>query len=790
MNSGTTTGTTLSQNGLTELLYGPLPPDCAGAIGCAACWSSPPLEITECDLILNSANYTWSTDTPTPANAMDVETVTLHELGHWLKLLDLYGSADAANDSAKVMFGFGGAGPAYTKRSLHADDIAGAQWIYGAPANCTYSISPARTTFAAGGGTDSVGVFAGAGCAWTATSSADWITITAGSGGTGDGTVSYSVGSNSGTARSGSMTIAGQTFTVDQDGLTCSYSISPQSISLPSTGWNGTITVMTTTGCPWTATSNASWVTITAGAAGSGNGSVSYNVAANSNAARSGSVTVAGQAVQIDQAAVSCTFQIAPVQLSFAASGGTGTVAVTAPAGCAWSATSGVAWISITYGAAGSGGGTVGYAVAANAGSARSGTIAIADKIFTAFQDAQSCNYSLTPTTMNFTEGGGSGSFAVNVGPGCSWTAASSAGWIHITGAASRVGPATVSFSVDANTGAARSASIVVQGLAFTVSQSGVGCSFTLTPSSASVGPTGGEGTFAVAAGAGCTWLAMPAQDWLHVLGSNTASGPGSIHYLVDSNTGPTRDGAIALLQGPQFTVHQAASYGGMAFSHWLPVVSHTDVPARNSHWRSDIAILNRSASTAAVELRLHLSGMVLSKGASLGPNAMAVFKDVVAELAAGLGAVSGSGALEVWSDQDLYVTARTYNQLAAGQTYGQNYDGAEPDDTLLSAGRSAWLPQLAQNTLFRTNIGVTNTSNASANVTLALFDTQGNRVWSGSRDLGAGEFYQYDQPFNAIGGMEQGYATVTVNSGSGITAYASVIDQATGDPTTITMKH
>ena len=168
----------------------------------------------------------------------------------------------------------------------------------------------------------------------------------------------------------------------------------------------------------------------------------------------------------------------------------------------------------------------------------------------------------------------------------------------------------------------------------------------------------------------------------------------------------------------------------------------------------------------------------------------MAVFEDVVAELAAGLGAVNGSGALEVWSDQDLYVTGRTYNQLAPGQTYGQNYDGAELDDTLLSAGQSAWLPQLAQNTLFRTNIGVTNTSNASANVTLALFDTQGNRVWSGSRALGAGEFYQYDQPFNAIGGMEQGYAKVTVNTGSGITAYASVIDQAQETPTTITMKH
>ena len=33
--------------------------------------------------------------------------------------------------------------------------------------------------------------------------------------------------------------------------------------------------------CAWTAASNAAWITITAGASGTGNGSVSHNVAAN-----------------------------------------------------------------------------------------------------------------------------------------------------------------------------------------------------------------------------------------------------------------------------------------------------------------------------------------------------------------------------------------------------------------------------------------------------------------------------------------------------------------------------
>jgi hypothetical protein len=86
---------------------------------------------------------------------------------------------------------------------------------------CTFSISPTSASFAAGGGFGSVSVTAGAGCAWTAVSNASFITITAGASGSGNGTVSYSVATNAGfSSRTGTMTIAGQTFTVTQAGQT------------------------------------------------------------------------------------------------------------------------------------------------------------------------------------------------------------------------------------------------------------------------------------------------------------------------------------------------------------------------------------------------------------------------------------------------------------------------------------------------------------------------------------------------------------------------------------------
>ena len=55
-------------------------------------------------------------------------------------------------------------------------------------------------------------------CNWTAISNTSWITITLGNSGSGNGTVSYSVLANTSSSRTGTMTIAGQTVTVVQDG--------------------------------------------------------------------------------------------------------------------------------------------------------------------------------------------------------------------------------------------------------------------------------------------------------------------------------------------------------------------------------------------------------------------------------------------------------------------------------------------------------------------------------------------------------------------------------------------
>lgn len=61
---------------------------------------------------------------------------------------------------------------------------------------------------------------------------------------------------------------------------------------------------MVTTGstCTWTATSNESWITVTSGASGTGNGTVTFGYSENAGKKdRKGTLTVAGRQATIEQ---------------------------------------------------------------------------------------------------------------------------------------------------------------------------------------------------------------------------------------------------------------------------------------------------------------------------------------------------------------------------------------------------------------------------------------------------------------------------------------------------------
>jgi hypothetical protein len=168
------------------------------------------------------------------------------------------------------------------------------------------SVSPASTNanFTAAGGSGAATVTAnGTNCAWTAASNSGFITIISGTNGTGSGTVHYSVAANTSSNEvTGTMTIAGQTFTVVESGVGCNFVLASTGESFDAAGGSSTVTVTASaSNCTWGAFSNDSFITITSGSSSAGNGTVSYTVAANTGAARTGTMTIAGQTFTIDQ---------------------------------------------------------------------------------------------------------------------------------------------------------------------------------------------------------------------------------------------------------------------------------------------------------------------------------------------------------------------------------------------------------------------------------------------------------------------------------------------------------
>ena len=254
----------------------------------------------------------------------------------------------------------------------------------------------------------------------------------------------------------------------------CTYYINPTSASYALAGGSGSVLLtMNRPDCTWTAVSNNTpWLTVTGGASGTGNGSVSYTVAANTGLARTGTITIGGMTFTVTQ--TGCTYTLTPTSRAHTSAAATlQLITVTASSGtCTWTATSSdLTWLTVTS-YTGTGSGTVRYSITANTGPARTGYIYIGDQTFTVTQ-ASGCTYAINPTSRAHSSNAASGqTVAVTAGTSCPWTAVSNNAWITVTGGASGTGNDTVTYSITANaTGAIRTGTITIGGQTFTVTQ-------------------------------------------------------------------------------------------------------------------------------------------------------------------------------------------------------------------------------------------------------------------------------------------------------------------------------
>jgi hypothetical protein len=225
---------------------------------------------------------------------------------------------------------------------------------------------------------------------------------------------------------------------------------------------------------------------------------------------------------------------------------------------------------------------------------------------------------------------------------------------------------------------------------------------------------------------------------------------------------------------------------GALASSRYV-VPGIADLNGGGASWRSDMRIFNGGANTVNVTLAYvpqpGNAGTDATVTFPLEPGEVHPIDNAMQSL---FGLTNTGGAVVITTDtlSSLVATARTYNQTDHG-TYGQFIPGISPQESVGLGDRTLQILQLESSTRLRTNVGVTETSGQETTVLVTAIPSDSKIAASTTITLAPNEFHQFSLDAFGLGTLYNARVTVKVISGTGkVTAYGSVIDQVTQDPT------
>jgi hypothetical protein len=230
-----------------------------------------------------------------------------------------------------------------------------------------------------------------------------------------------------------------------------------------------------------------------------------------------------------------------------------------------------------------------------------------------------------------------------------------------------------------------------------------------------------------------------------------------------------------------------AAANAAQVETLYLPAAAHV-AGMNGAQWRTDVSLYNTSANVVTYTIEMLTQDadntaatartFTLASGQSIAHN------DVIDTVFA----AAGSAALRITADGALAASARTYNQTAQG-TYGQLIEAGKADEAI-KAGTTATIFPLAgspsRDRGFRTNLGFVNATAAEINIEVSLHRATGEQVSARTVTLKPFSFNQINDAYGKAGAgeIEAGFAKVrTTTTDGAVLAYASVIDNLSGDP-------
>ncbi len=497
-------------------------------------------------------------------------------------------------------------------RGLDRGWVDQVQFVPGA-GECVITLSTISASHSAGFESGQINVTTDPGCRWEVINTNAWIGVTASSS-EGNGFVRYTLpANNSSLARTGLVTIAGQTFTLVQLGGPCAYSIAPPYRTHSNGGATGTIAVASPAGCAWNVSNTNAWITITSSLSNSGNGQVTYSVSTNpSFFGRSGQIQIDAQTFTVTQSGVPNSLAEALDTI------GTPLVWITA-GNAPWFAQSEVTHDGVDAARSGSvsvgagnlqttvtGPGTLTFwwkisSPETNSdlrffvGSSQTAriegeldwqqrTVMIPPGTFsllwiysrtTAFSSAQNggwvdqvqfvptavCPVTLSSNSASPSSGSSTGLIEVAAGSACTWSVSNTNSWISIVSGSSGTGSDTVIYSVAANpSSSVRSGILQIANQFFLVTQAGGGCAYSISPTTRHHGSGMASNSVTVTAGPGCPWLVLNTNSWITFVSGNTGAGNASVFYAITANNSPnTRTGNIQIA-GQAFAITQSGN--------------------------------------------------------------------------------------------------------------------------------------------------------------------------------------------------------------------------------------
>lgn len=251
---------------------------------------------------------------------------------------------------------------------------------------------------------------------------------------------------------------------------------------------------------------------------------------------------------------------------------------------------------------------------------------------------------------------------------------------------------------------------------------------------------------------------------------------------------GEGEDGTVYVADYARGELHALTDPAAAAtFTATVPAVAHV-TGAAATPWRSDLALVNRSAAAVAATLTYRDGGTPVSRSATVPAGAIREWRDVLVSLFALPADAATAGAVTVTSDGPLVARGRTWAAAGTG-SYGQDYPGLALTDGI-GPGTLGVLAPLRRDAGFYSNVGVVNLGTADCTVAVRLLDAAGSQAGGTLLfDVPSGEWRQTFDAFAVAGAGDQAsaYAVVEVlTAGGRAWAYGVVIDRATRDPATV----